>query len=124
MPPTRFGHIRTSSVQAGAAAQLRTSPDDEQRHGRAALPRDGALSDKQGGDQEDHLIAAAHGKGGRADPPEHSWMRPRAQTFANIGSHRQPSAKDDASKQLAEGKKIGKNNYRTVKNRMFTPNIE
>jgi len=36
MPPTRFGHMRTSSVHAGAAAQLRNSPT--MRSGTAALP--------------------------------------------------------------------------------------
>ena len=37
MPPTRLGHIRTSSVQPGSAAQDEQQPDDEQRDGGAAL---------------------------------------------------------------------------------------
>ena len=36
MPPTRFGHMRTSSVQAGAAAQPSSTP--VMSSGTAALP--------------------------------------------------------------------------------------
>jgi hypothetical protein len=36
MPPTRFDHIKTSSVQAGAAAQPRRTP--KMSSGTAALP--------------------------------------------------------------------------------------
>ena len=62
MPPTRFGHISTSSVQPNAAAQLSSRPHDQQRNRGAALAR------QQGAEQKQALVAAAHRQGGRADP--------------------------------------------------------
>lgn len=51
--------------------------NDEQRHRRAALAEDCALADEQRRDDEDHLIAAAHGQGGCAHPAQHArvWRR-------------------------------------------------
>jgi hypothetical protein len=61
--------------------------DDEQRHRRAPLAQDGALADEQRRDDEDHLIAAAHGEGGRPDPPEHSGVRRGRSNRWGKGSH-------------------------------------
>ena len=57
--------------------------------GTAALPwpENGALADEQRRDDEDHLVAAAHGKGGRADPAEHSGMGRRRSNRRGDGSH-------------------------------------
>ncbi len=44
------------------------NPGDEQRHRGAALPENGALAHEQRRDQEDHLIAAAHGERGCTEP--------------------------------------------------------
>ena len=49
--------------------------DNEQGNGGTALPEDVALADEEGGNQKDHLIAAAHRQGGGANPTYSSWMR-------------------------------------------------
>ena len=61
--------------------------DDQQGNCGAALPENGALADEQRRDQEDHLVAAAHGKRGRAKPTEHPWMGRRNAVLARRRTH-------------------------------------
>jgi hypothetical protein len=59
--------------------------------GGAALPEDHSLTDEQRRDQEDHLVAAAHGERGSADPAKHSWMGRRHWILLeSSGLHRRP----------------------------------
>ena len=84
---TRLGHIRTSSVQAGRRSPTEKHAEDEKRDGGAALPQNCSLTDEQRRDQEDHLVAAAHGERAGSEPTEHPWMRRRDGVFARRQSH-------------------------------------
>ena len=61
--------------------------DDEQRHRRAALSENVSLADEQRRDDENHLVAAAHGQGGGANPAKHAWVRRRRNYGLCYGTH-------------------------------------
>ena len=75
MPPTRFGHIRISSVHPKAAAQLSSRPRISRGIGGAALAGISVLSGDQGADQEQALVASAHGERGGSHPADRTRMR-------------------------------------------------
>jgi hypothetical protein len=75
MPPTRLGHIRNELGPSRRSGPAQKNSNDEQDDSRAALPKDVALANEKRSDQKNHLITAAHRRGGGADPPDRSWMR-------------------------------------------------
>jgi hypothetical protein len=46
-----------------------------------------ALTDEQRRDDENHLVAAAHGQGGGTNPAKHAWMRRRRTDGLRYGTH-------------------------------------
>src|SRR5581483_2568166 len=83
--PERFGAggrdaadaIRPHEHELGPRGGRRPAEKDaegEKRNGGAALTENRSLTDEQRSDQEDHLVAAAHGERSGAEPAEHPRM--------------------------------------------------
>ena len=81
-PPRRRRRCRRpGSATSGPARSRPARPPSRAARRRSAAERrrcpaeDIALADEQRGDQKNHLVAAAHRQGGRADPADRSRMR-------------------------------------------------
>ena len=87
MPPTRSGHMRTSSVQAGRSRPTQQKPDNQQGYGRTTVARYDSLTNKKRRYQKQALIAAAHREGGGSDPTQYSRVRPSCSDRGRGGGH-------------------------------------